>query len=128
MAILFNNDGDRHADWIRALAIHLPHHDLIEYDKISNIEDIDYAIVWKHPQGDLCRYPNLKAVLSTGAGTEQFDTDPNLPDAPIFRLIDMAMAEDMALYALYWILHFQRNFETYREQQKDQIWPAILPQ
>lgn len=122
MAILLNNNGERHADWKRALAAYLPRHDVIEYENISNPDEIDYAIVWKHPKGDLRRYPNLKAVLSTGAGTEHFDTDPNLPDAPIFRLIDMAMAEDMALYALYWILHFQRGFESYREQQSAQIW------
>jgi len=122
MAILLNNDGRRHPDWKRALRVHLPEREVIEYPIIPDVKAIDYAIVWNHPKGDLRRYPNLKAVLSTGSGTEHFDRDTNLPNVPIVRLIDMAMADDMALYTLYWILHFQRQFETYRQQQSLQKW------
>lgn len=122
MAILFNNDGSRHGDWITELRSHLPGRVIHEYPHIPDVDDIEYAIVWNHPKGDLARYPNLKAVLSTGAGTEQFDQDPDMPKVPIIRLIDPAMADDMALYALYWTLHFQRHFETYRTQQDTAHW------
>lgn len=122
MAILFNNDGSRHVDWMLELQSSLPGRIIHEYPNIPNIEDIEYAIVWNHPKGDLARYPNLKAVFSTGAGTEHFDQDPDVPNVPVIRLIDPTMADDMALYTLYWVLHFQRHFETYRTQQDTAHW------
>lgn len=122
MAILFNNDGSRHVDWMLQLQSCLPGRTIHEYPDIPDINDIEYAIVWNHPKGDLARYPNLKAIFSTGAGTEHFDQDPNVPYVPVIRLIDPTMADDMALYTLYWILHFQRHFETYRTQQDTAHW------
>ena len=104
------------------MASYFPLETLYELGDAYNPDDITYAIVWNHPKGDLARYKNLKAVFSTGAGTEHFDQDPNLPNAPIFRLVDPNMAEDMALYALYWSLHFHRKFETYRTQQTAKKW------
>ena len=122
MSILLNNDGSRHEEWISALRNYLSGREVIEFTDISNPAKIEYAIVWNHPKGDLRRYPNLKAVLSTGAGTEHFDQDSNLPDAPIFRLVDPEMAEDMAMYVLYWAIHIQRGFQTYRAQQAETHW------
>lgn len=122
MAIFFNNDGDRHAEWHQALTQLFPDRAIYEFPHIPDPSEIEYAIVWNHPPGGLARYPNLKAVLSTGSGTEHFDRDENLPDVPIVRLIDPSMADDMALYALYWVLHFQRKFGTYRGQQDVMHW------
>jgi len=127
MAILLNNDGQRHPDWIRALKVHLPDTVIYEYPEVPSPEAISYALVWNHPKGDLCRYPNLKAVLSLGAGIEHFDMDPHLPEAPIIRLVDRAMAEDMALYALYWSLHFQRQMGLYQTQHTQKIWQRHTP-
>jgi len=127
MATLLNNDGQRHPDWIRALKVHLPDTVIYEYPEVPSPEAISYALVWNHPKGDLCRYPNLKAVLSLGAGTEHFDMDPHLPEAPIIRLVDRAMAEDMALYALYWSLHFQRQMGLYQIQHTQKTWQRHTP-
>ena len=120
--ILVNDDGRRAAEWIAALEVNLPGRQFIDFHDLEDPTKIDYAVVWNHPKGDLRRYPNLKAVLSMGAGTEHFDQDPNLPEAPIFRLVDGVMAEDMALYVLYWTIHFQRGLETYRKQQTSKHW------
>ena len=122
MAILLNNDGIWHASWREALARHMPGRPVVDYPDIPDRAAIDYALVWKHPHGDLARYPNLKAIFSLGTGMDHFDGDTNLPDVPIFRLIDPAMAGDMALYALYWTIHFQRMFGTYLAQQRQAKW------
>ncbi len=128
MMILLNNDGgERHSEWRESLNAVLPDHMIYDYPDIPDRSLIEYAVVWNHPKGDLRRYPNLKAVLSMGAGTEHFDLDPTPPLAPIYRMIDPVMAEDMALYALYWIIHTQRHFDVYRAQQAERIWDR-LPQ
>ncbi len=122
MAILLNNDGQWHDQWRAAIKAHMPGRAVIEYPDTPDPDVIDYAMIWKHPAGDLERYPNLKAVFSLGSGVDYLDAFPALPDAPIFRLIDPNMAEDMALYTLYWTIHFQRLFGTYHAQQKNAEW------
>ena len=122
MAILLNNDGHWHGRWRAAIEKLLPGHDIVEYPDVPDVAAIDYALVWKHPAGDLENYPNLKAVFSLGSGVDYLDKFPTLPKAPIFRLIDINMAEDMALYTLYWTIHFQRLFGTYRAQQDQALW------
>ena len=122
MAILLNNDGHWHDKWRFAIERYIPGHKVVEYPDVSDAAAIKYALVWKHPAGDLERYPNLKAVFSLGSGVDYLDAFPALPDAPIFRLIDPAMADDMALYTLYWVIHFQRLFGTYAKQQDKAHW------
>lgn len=122
MAILLNNDGHWHDQWRAAIEKHMPGREVQEFPNIKDPDDIDYALVWKHPPGDLERYPNLKAVFSLGSGVDYIDAFPTLPDAPIFRLIDTNMADDMALYTLYWTIHFQRMFGTYQAQQREAQW------
>ncbi|WP_026941073.1 2-hydroxyacid dehydrogenase [Hellea balneolensis] len=122
MTILLNNDGHWHARWRAAIETHMPGRAVVEFPDITNRASIDYALIWKHPPGDLEKYPNLKAVFSLGSGVDYLDAFPTLPEAPIFRLIDTNMAEDMALYTLYWTIHFQRLFGTYQTQQKQAKW------
>ncbi len=122
MTILLNNDGFWHEQWLAAMAKHMPDRKTIEYGDGISPAEIEYALVWKHPHGDLKNYPNLKAVFSLGSGVDHLDRDNGLPDVPIFRLIDPAMADDMALYTLYWTIHFQRQFGLYAQQQKKSYW------
>ncbi|NNC36119.1 MAG: glyoxylate/hydroxypyruvate reductase A [Acidimicrobiales bacterium] len=122
MAILLNNDGHWHDKWRAAILKYLPGRPIVEYPNVPEPDAIEYAFIWKHPAGDLEKYPNLKAVFSLGSGVDYLDAFPILPDAPMFRLIDPAMAEDMALYTLYWVIHFQRLFGIYQTQQKQAHW------
>lgn len=126
VAILLNNDGHWHDRWRAAIKAHMPGHEVIDYQPVTQKDKIEYALVWKHPAGDLESYPNLKAVFSLGSGVDYLDAFPTLPDAPIFRLIDTNMADDMALYTLYWTIHFQRLFSTYRKQQEQAKWARYL--
>jgi len=122
VGILLNNDGHWHDRWREAIEKHMPNREVIEYPNIPDYSVIDYALIWKHPAGDLEKYPNLKAVFSLGSGVDYIDAYSTLPDAPIFRLIDTNMADDMALYTLYWVIHFQRMFGIYQTQQKQTHW------
>lgn len=122
MTILLNNDGHWHERWRAAIETHMPGQEVAEFPDVPDPSMIDYALIWKHPPGDLERYPNLKAVFSLGSGVDYLDAFPSLPDVPIFRLIDTNMAEDMALYTLYWTIHFQRLFGTYQAQQEQANW------
>lgn len=126
MAILINNDGSGSQEWADHLQPHLPEHTLYCFEQLDDtdaiVDDIEYALVWNHPAGELQRYSNLKAILILGAGTEHIDHDATVPRVPIVRLVDPEMSRDMAQYALYWVMNSQRHYDTYRQQQLQQHW------
>ncbi|WP_261841967.1 2-hydroxyacid dehydrogenase [Aliamphritea ceti] len=124
MAILLNNHGYDNASWQVALAELLPEQQIYLFAEMTPArrQQIEYALVWDHPPGDLAEYPNLKGIHLLGAGTEAVDADSTIPDVPVMRLVDPQVLEDMARYALYWVLHFHRRFGDYAEQQERAHW------
>ncbi len=117
MIILLNNHGYDNQQWQQAISQLLPKAQVvamsaIESGKVAR-DAVDYALVWNHPLGDLINYPNLKAIQLLGAGTEHIDCETALPDIPIMRLCDPAVAKDMAQYCLLWALLFYRKINTY---------------
>ncbi len=128
MAILFNNQDGQTEQWVKAFEEYLPSMALHVYPHTA-VEEIKYAVVWNHPKGDLKRYPNLKAILNLGAGTDYLDADPDLPKVPIVRLLDPVVGINMAQYVLYWVMHFHRGYEQYRHQQMQAQWSRFqVPQ
>lgn len=125
MTILLNNQGGDSAPWANALSPLLPDLPVVVYPEITDVGSIRYAAVWDHPFGDLKRYPNLRGVFSLGAGMEHLLNDPELPDVPLVSLGDPAMAQDMANYALYWVIDYHRHLQHYRQDQKKQHWQRL---
>ena len=97
----------------------MPEIEIRVYPDEGNIDDIEYAVVWKHPRGILNKYPNLKAILSLGAGVDHIISDPELPETPpIVRLVDKKLTHEMILHSLHWVLHFHSDQYLYRIQQQ----------
>ena len=122
MAIMLNNQAGDNQLWADVLASYLPELDIHVYPNVPDKTLVHYAVVWNHPHGDLLTYPNLKAVLVLGAGMDHIDKEPALPKAPIVRLVDPAVGDEMSQYVLYWCMHFQRNYERYRQQAAQRVW------
>lgn len=122
MAIVFNNDGKDGQEWLDAFSTLLPNKPVYQYPNYPNKECIEYAVVWNHPIGQLATYPNLKAVLNLGAGSDWLDADASLPNVPIVRLVDPAVGIDMAHYVLYWTMHCHRGYAQYKQQQQQKKW------
>lgn len=126
MAILLNNNSaSGNTAWQQALATQLPEMPVYTYPNIPDPEAIKYALVWNHPVGDLSRYPNLRSILSLGAGMEHLTKDRDLPDVPLVSLGDPAMSREMANYALYWVMNAHRHYDQYRCQQRNQYWQPL---
>jgi len=128
MAILLNNHGYDNATWKQEFAQQLPEIPLYVYPDLLKKTDrdrINYAVVWDHPKGDLQGYKNLQAIFSLGAGMEHLLEDTSLPDIPLVPLLDPIVAEDMANYALYWVMNAHRHYDDYHQQQAQQIWKPL---
>ena len=114
-------DSGEDDSWLAELARHLP-----DFDVRSSVGDVDPAAVthvamWRLPDEQLAAMPNLEAICTMGAGFDHLDLDA-LPDVPIVRLVDPAMANDIALYVLSWVIHFQRGFDQFSANQTAATW------
>jgi glyoxylate/hydroxypyruvate reductase A len=125
MAILFLSDADKTGEWAAALARELPADEvLIGPDAaLARAADIDFAVVWYPPPGLCAKLPNLRAVLSLGAGVDHALLDPALPrHVPLVRLIDPALTEQMAEWVVMNVLRHHRLMPVYAEQQARAYW------
>ena len=116
----FWEDEEVWRQWVQA---ELKGIDVRVYPSHGNVNDIEYVAVWKHPHGILKNYPNLKAILSLGAGVDHIISDPDLPEGlPIVRLVDEKLTHEMSLHSIHWVLHFHSDQYLYRIQQKNRDW------
>ncbi len=126
MSILFYSIDDAPEPWRVALARALPAMPFQVWPEVGDPSQVRYALVWKPPAGMLQTLPNLKAILSLGAGVDHLLSDPQLPrDVPITRMVDAGYADQMSEYALYAVLHFHRRMGEYRQQQLRAHWQPL---
>lgn len=83
---------------------------------------IDYALVWKHEPGVLAGLPNLKLVISMGAGVDHVFADPDLPDVPILRVVADNLTTHMVEYVVWRVMDHHRQGIAYRAQQAGKVW------
>jgi len=92
MALLFRSTVDSAARWRAQLTRLTEQLDIRVWPEIGNPAEIDYALVWRPEPGFLASLPNLKLILSLGAGVDHLLGDPLLPrHLPIVRLVDPHM-------------------------------------
>ncbi len=126
MALLFLSKGDDPVKWSAALRVHLPDLDIRVWPETGNIEDIEAAMVWMHPPGELKRYPKLRLILSLGAGVNHVLDDPDLPPGvPIARMVDPGLTAGMVEYAVAGVLRYHRNFDVYERFQRESRWKKL---
>ncbi len=131
MNILFVWEGADTTLWEKILRETLGEVEFRAYPETGILAEIDYVLAWMPPVGFLKTLPNLKAIISIGAGVSHILRDPHLPEGvPIVRLIDEVSVRDMSHHALYWVLHFHRNYDCYARRQTARQWhrqPVIVP-
>ena len=126
MALLFKSDIDRGDSWRRALLELEPGLDLREWPEIGEPSDIEYALVWQPPRGELKSYPNLKVIFSIGAGIDHLASDPELlKDVPIVRMVEPGLTAGMTEFVLMSVLYHHRFMLDYAEQRRNKVWREI---
>ena len=126
MALLFRSSVDSEARWKPRLAELMPELEVRLWPEIGDSRAIDYALVWRPEPGLLASLPNLKLILSLGAGVDHILCDPQLPrHIPIVRLVDPYMTEAMSEYVVLQVLRLHRRDLDYRAQQEAQIWREL---
>lgn len=123
MALLFRSSVDSEARWKPQFARLMPELEVRIWPEIGDPAEIDYALVWHPEPGLLASLPNLKLILSLGAGVDHILCDPHLPrGVPIVRLVDPYMTDAMSEYIILQVLRLHRQDLDYRTQQEKGIW------
>lgn len=128
MTILFSSTSDNAEDWLAALSRHLPGESVRVWPDLGPPEAIEFAVVWKPQPGLLARLPNLRAILSLGAGIDHLTGDQTLPrHVPLVRLIDPSLTTQMSEYVVMNVLRHLRRMPDYARLQGEARWKPLLP-
>lgn len=128
MSLVFYSRTDAPEPWREAIDAVLPRLPFHVWPDTGAPESVRYTLVWKPPPGWHARFPNLKAILSLGAGVDAILADPDLPPGiPVLRLVDAGLSRQMAEYAAYGVLHFHRRMHEYALLQREGRWEPLPP-
>lgn len=126
MAVLYSSQGMPAEPFRAALLRRQPALDFRVWPDTGPVDEIEFALVWRPPPGDLARYPNLRAIFCLGAGVDSLLKDPSLPGVPIVRLVDRALTAGMTEYVLLHVLRYHRRMPELEALQRARVWDPIV--
>ena len=122
---IIGDTGGIHA-WRRELASRMPDLEIAIWPEVGRRESIEAALTWMHPAGALAEFPNLRVIISQGAGVDHILRDPALPaGVPIVRLVDPMLVSQMSEYVAAAVLRVHRRFPDYAAQQRARVWREL---
>lgn len=101
MAVLLIGEIEPLNVWIAELQKRMLDIDLRVWPELEKPEDIETVVVGIHPPGTLNKFPNLKLIISLGAGVDHIGREKNLPnEIPIIRLVDPGLTSQASCVTL----------------------------
>lgn len=118
--------GDRMKGFADEISRQRPAYPLRLWPDVGAPEDVHYVLAWQPEPGALAKLPNLKLILSVGAGVDHLLRDKLLPDVPIVRFVDPDLTTRMSEYIVLQVLTHHRRMTEFREAQARGIWNDLL--
>ena len=123
MSLVFACQDVPAAPWIDALRKELPDTEIHVWPDTGDPEQVEFALIWGPHAGAMKQFPNLKAMISLGAGVDHILEQVDRPlHVPVARLVDPGLKVGMVEYVLYHVLRFHRRMPDYEQQQQKQLW------
>jgi glyoxylate/hydroxypyruvate reductase A len=128
MALLIIAPDIKVTSWVKYLGTLEPGIEIRVWPEVGEADEIEFALCWNHPLGELSKYKNLKGIASLGAGVDHLLRDPDLPDGvPVTRVVEYSMAQSMSEYVVLSALNYCRQFDAYRSDQDQKHWQPRRP-
>jgi glyoxylate/hydroxypyruvate reductase A len=108
--------------WRARMEALLPSHKIVMLGEPFDRDSVRYALTWRHPPGALKDLPNLRVILSLGAGVDHLFADPALPDKPIVRVVDPDLTTRMSEWVVMHALVHLRQLRRYERHQGEHVW------
>src|SRR5262249_6205364 len=83
------------------------------------------ALVWQPPQGLLRALPQLRLIVSVGAGVDALLGDPTLPAVALVRFVDPDLTGRMVEYVALNVLFHHRRMAEFQELQRRRVWEYL---
>ncbi|MGA0596975.1 2-hydroxyacid dehydrogenase [Enterovirga sp. CN4-39] len=122
MTLLVAINGWDVSPWMDRFRRFLPEKRIVAAGEDFDPAEIHYVASWKHTPRSLASLPNLRAILSLGAGVDHLIGDPELPSVPIVRVVDQNLTERMSEYVVMHCLIHLRRQKQYDAQQREGRW------
>ena len=125
MSVLLMKSGGQAAlaEWQAAFAAVRPDIEVRWWDDPAvDPASVDYAFVWAPEKGRLRALPNLKLVLSSGAGVDHLGEPEDRPDVPIVRMGAPEAVARMREFTILSVLHMHRMWHRYAANQRAKTW------
>jgi glyoxylate/hydroxypyruvate reductase len=122
MSVLIAITGWDPKPWRARMEALLPSHQIVMLDEPFDRASVRYALSWRHPPGALKDLPNLRVILSLGAGVDHLFADHDLPDKPIVRVVDPDLTTRMSEWVVMHALVHLRQLRRYEQQQRERVW------
>ena len=95
-------------------------------EAMGDIAEIEYTAAWLPPPGVVRSLPNLKLILSLGAGVDAILADSTLPEnIPIVRVNDPDLTGRMTEYIVLHVLLHHRQQRRLDANQKQRVWDSF---
>ncbi|AMG37917.1 2-hydroxyacid dehydrogenase [Achromobacter xylosoxidans] len=110
-------------EWREQFRVHAPDLEIVSWHDDVDPASIDYALVWAPDPGRLATFPNLKLIISAGAGVDHIVSDPAWPrHLPIARMVTPRTETEMAEFVLTSALMLTRDLKRAIDQQTRRHW------
>ena len=127
MALIIRVGAARQEWWLEHVRSLLPEIDCRSWDEPGNPENIEIAVVWKPPAGGLRKFPNLRAIVSIGAGIDHVLADRDLPrHVPIIRTTGEDLKIRMREYVTLQVLRLHRRLPEIEKAQERREWLQLM--
>jgi glyoxylate/hydroxypyruvate reductase len=126
-AIVVHVEGEDPTPWLEAFGSAFPHWRVIASGAVDSaaIGQVAMAIVWAPPPGFLGGFPNLRQIVSIGAGTDHLSSDPSRPlPVPVLARRDPASTRAMAEFVLMQALIHHRRIGESVLQRRARRWES----
>ena len=110
--------------WVEQLKQHLPDDVIVTKHAEIDPGEVEFLVHWQHPTERILSYSNLRALVLASAGFDHVAPEVRAK-FPVIRLLDPAMANDIGLYCLSWVIHFHRDFDVFAANQRDAHWKKM---
>jgi glyoxylate/hydroxypyruvate reductase A len=128
MSLLFLAPELNAQSWIKHLRRQDPEVDLRIWPDVGPPEEVLFVLSWKHPLGEMKKFPRLRCIASLGFGVDHVLRDPDLPaGVPVTRIVDQGMIASMSAYVLAAVLNYSGLFDLYRQDQARNQWKPRRP-
>lgn len=114
---------DQRETYLALLREALPDWPIAAWPEVVDAASVTHVAAWAPPPQFFAPFVQLQTVFNLGAGIDGLLARDDLPaSVDIVRLADAGMAAQMTEYALYGVLHWQREMDRYRAQQLEARW------